>query len=527
MSVQTEIDRISQNVENTYTALEALGCDIPEAKTSNNLAPTAGTSKVVKYEAQTLTNEQKAQARTNIGAASDDYDLILYCDNEMWIDTVDIVYTSNSYNNIADVYEKVLNNENVNIVLRSTAISEECKAVFSWAVDNILYIGFMCFDMDYDKPMYILVRFDGEQITNNYVGNAKRVIVDYMVWGEWGNEIHNLALDTQKEVEQLKNSTSDLVIWCEYPFSAESCEALFTMDDGYNKLATVRDKLNNGENVNIVMKNADYGEESKALFAYTESGALRMCFICHCSEYNYSFYVYVRFDEDIISDDYVGYASNVVIDYIVPSSAFEDMATKEEVRKVQDSIADLENGLYINEGKPLSTNLLDPETGSERGNVYVNGAWYPPFSASSSDNMNNSKTYVLDVEVGKTYSWGRYDIETGVILRRDAFFINFLDASGNYVEDNTNAGSSKQKVTIPEGVSQLVLTLIEYASIEDTEPSWVYLVTEGGNSPNKYVPFEIAKVHVKDKLQKLESNAETWTFTLEDGSTVTKKVVLT
>jgi hypothetical protein len=70
MSVQNEIDRITQNVENTYAALEALGCDIPEAKTSDNLAPTAGTAKVVKYTEQTLTDAQKTQARSNIGAAS-------------------------------------------------------------------------------------------------------------------------------------------------------------------------------------------------------------------------------------------------------------------------------------------------------------------------------------------------------------------------------------------------------------------------------------------------------------------------
>ena len=71
MSVQTEINRITQNIENTYAALEALGCDIPEAKTSDNLAPTAGTAKVVKYTEQTLTDAQKAQARTNIDAASE------------------------------------------------------------------------------------------------------------------------------------------------------------------------------------------------------------------------------------------------------------------------------------------------------------------------------------------------------------------------------------------------------------------------------------------------------------------------
>ena len=67
MSVQTEINRISQNVANTYAVLEAMGCEMPSEQNSDNLAPTAGTSKVVRYDAQTLTEAQKTQARKNIG----------------------------------------------------------------------------------------------------------------------------------------------------------------------------------------------------------------------------------------------------------------------------------------------------------------------------------------------------------------------------------------------------------------------------------------------------------------------------
>lgn len=70
MSVLNEIDRITQNISNTYAVLEALGCDMPDEQNSDNLAPTAGTSKVVLYNEQTLTEEQQTQARTNIGAAS-------------------------------------------------------------------------------------------------------------------------------------------------------------------------------------------------------------------------------------------------------------------------------------------------------------------------------------------------------------------------------------------------------------------------------------------------------------------------
>lgn len=73
MSVKTEIDRLKQNVANAYAVLDAMGCDMPSEQNSDNLASTAGTSKVVRYDAQTLTDEQKAQARNNIGATTQDY----------------------------------------------------------------------------------------------------------------------------------------------------------------------------------------------------------------------------------------------------------------------------------------------------------------------------------------------------------------------------------------------------------------------------------------------------------------------
>ncbi|MBQ2720445.1 MAG: hypothetical protein IJF23_02805, partial [Clostridia bacterium] len=69
MSIQTEIARISQNISNTYTVLSALGADMPTEQTSDNLALTAGTAKTVLYSEQTLTDQQKTQARENIGAA--------------------------------------------------------------------------------------------------------------------------------------------------------------------------------------------------------------------------------------------------------------------------------------------------------------------------------------------------------------------------------------------------------------------------------------------------------------------------
>lgn len=68
MSVQNQIDRINQNVANTYAVLGALGADMPAEQNSDNLAAAAGTAKAVLYSEQTLTDDQKAQARANIGA---------------------------------------------------------------------------------------------------------------------------------------------------------------------------------------------------------------------------------------------------------------------------------------------------------------------------------------------------------------------------------------------------------------------------------------------------------------------------
>lgn len=71
MSTQDQIDRIKQNVANTYAVLSALGADMPEEQTSDNLATTAGSAKAVLYSAQSLTEAQKAQARENIGVTAD------------------------------------------------------------------------------------------------------------------------------------------------------------------------------------------------------------------------------------------------------------------------------------------------------------------------------------------------------------------------------------------------------------------------------------------------------------------------
>ena len=67
MSIQSEIDRISQNIVNTYSVLEDAGAIMPASLTTQNLPDTAASIKAVLFKEQTLTNEQKAQARNNLG----------------------------------------------------------------------------------------------------------------------------------------------------------------------------------------------------------------------------------------------------------------------------------------------------------------------------------------------------------------------------------------------------------------------------------------------------------------------------
>ena len=72
MSIQSEIDRVNNNVAETYSNLEDLGADMPQTRNSNNLPETVKSIKAVRYDEQNLTEAQKAQARTNLGAVGKD-----------------------------------------------------------------------------------------------------------------------------------------------------------------------------------------------------------------------------------------------------------------------------------------------------------------------------------------------------------------------------------------------------------------------------------------------------------------------
>lgn len=74
--VREELDRIDQNIANTYNVLEQAGAEMPQTRNSNNLPETAASISAVLYgKKQNLTEEQKAQARENVGAVSqEDFD---------------------------------------------------------------------------------------------------------------------------------------------------------------------------------------------------------------------------------------------------------------------------------------------------------------------------------------------------------------------------------------------------------------------------------------------------------------------
>lgn len=75
MSVQSEINRIKQNISDSLEAIAAYGVSVQSTDNSNTLASliakiTETLTEFVKYTEQTLTEEQKLQARINIGAGT-------------------------------------------------------------------------------------------------------------------------------------------------------------------------------------------------------------------------------------------------------------------------------------------------------------------------------------------------------------------------------------------------------------------------------------------------------------------------
>lgn len=175
MSVQKELDRIAQNVSNTYAVLDALGCEMPSEQTSDNLATTAGTSKVLLYKEQTLTEEQKEQVRKNIGVS--DYDMVIECDG---YDITDISNLTIIKGNALDVYNKCKNGENPKVVLwHRYASDDEIENVMPTAKIRItyweedygnLYLTFTSDDGHY-KTTYS-INFSSDGLSTNTIDGA-------------------------------------------------------------------------------------------------------------------------------------------------------------------------------------------------------------------------------------------------------------------------------------------------------------------------------------------------------------------
>lgn len=74
MSIVAQVERINENIANTYNVLESAGATMPAEANSDNLASTAQSISAVLYgKNQSLTETQKAQARNNIGVVDEIY----------------------------------------------------------------------------------------------------------------------------------------------------------------------------------------------------------------------------------------------------------------------------------------------------------------------------------------------------------------------------------------------------------------------------------------------------------------------
>lgn len=190
MSVQSEIDRIAQNVANTYVALETLGCDMPTEQTSSNLSTTAGSAKVVLHKEQTLTEEQQEQARNNIGAASSDDTKNLLAQQEALI-TVLSDYEQMEYTVETGFYDtshtiEPVANTNYSHVKCAVSEGDELKISTIVGLSSTLAMLLM-YDADFN---YIgLVNAGNENVTTEYIDEMYTVPsgVNYITVSSFGS----------------------------------------------------------------------------------------------------------------------------------------------------------------------------------------------------------------------------------------------------------------------------------------------------------------------------------------------------
>ena len=153
MSITSEVERINSNVASTYSNLEGLGADMPSEQNTDNLPETVVSIKAVRYDAQTLTEEQQTQARTNIGALGKaDISLGIASDGLMYIFlNGEPVGTGIAQGQSGDVFGYV--DENNTIVLKGNLSNDTYS--FKYEMDNgdVIDIG----DAVLDSTVYYSV----------------------------------------------------------------------------------------------------------------------------------------------------------------------------------------------------------------------------------------------------------------------------------------------------------------------------------------------------------------------------------
>lgn len=172
MSIQSEIERISENIASTYGVLASEGATMPTARNSDNLPDTAASITAVLYgKAQTLTDAQKAQARANIGAlAKADISLGIASDGLIYIFVNGApVGTGIPQGEVADVYGYM--DENNHIVLKGVKKGGAYTFAFVKDDDSTIYGG----AFEYDDNIYYSVT---NNLTNCTNSNSTKTVVE-------------------------------------------------------------------------------------------------------------------------------------------------------------------------------------------------------------------------------------------------------------------------------------------------------------------------------------------------------------
>ena len=164
MSIQSEIDRIEQNVANTYSVLAEVGAPMPASMDSDNLAGTAANISAVLYnKAQSLTNNQQAQGRNNINAITgSDLTLAIGADGLLYIFAKGVqVGTGIDIATAGDIIGYV--DANNNVILKGNLADGTYSIQYEMENGNTVNIG----NLVLDTRTYYTVTNNLTQCTNN------------------------------------------------------------------------------------------------------------------------------------------------------------------------------------------------------------------------------------------------------------------------------------------------------------------------------------------------------------------------